>query len=109
MNEIVNARSDEPSNARDAGREDLHNAALNVSRMEQLGAHPTAMAAEHPPINAATSDLSRCPFFRALTAATSAFTARQASPTSAEIAPVEADSTAPRASDTALRAMSERA
>jgi hypothetical protein len=109
MNEMVNARSDDPSNARDARREDLHNAELNVSRMEQLGAHPTATAAEHPPIDAATSDLSRCPFFRALTAATSAFAARQASLVRADIAPVETDSTAPRASDPASHAISERA
>jgi hypothetical protein len=109
MNEMVNARSDDRSKACDAGREDSHSAELNVSRMEQLEAHPTGMAAEHPPINAATSDLSRCPFFRALTAATSAFAARQASLMRADIAPVETDSTAPRASEPASRAMSERA
>jgi hypothetical protein len=109
MNEMVNARSDDRSKACDAGREDLHNAELHLSPNAQLGTHATATAAEHPPINAATSDLSRCPFFRALTAATSAFAARQASLMRADIAPVETDSTAPRASEPASRAMSERA
>ena len=107
MNEMVNARSDDRSKACDAGREDSHSAELHLSPNAQLGTHATA--AEHPPINAATSDLSRCPFFRALTAATSAFAARQASLTRADIAPVETDSTAPRASEPASRAMSERA
>jgi hypothetical protein len=109
MNEMVNARSDDRSKACDAGREDSHSAELHLSPNAQLGTHATAMAAEHPPINAATSDLSRCPFFRALTAATSAFAARQASLMRADIAPVETDSTAPRASEPASRAMSERA
>ena len=115
MNERVNARSDDPSKARDVGREDPHNAEIHaeirVTTNEQLGARATAAptATEHPPIDATTSDFSRCPFFRALTAATSAFAARQASLMRAEIAPVETDSMTPRASDPASRAMSERA
>ena len=117
MNERVNARSDDPSKARDVGREDPHNAEIHAeihaSPNEQFGTHATATAAptatEHPPIDATTSDFSRCPFFRALTAATSAFAARQASLMKAEIAPVETDSTAPRASDPASRSASERA
>jgi hypothetical protein len=125
MNERVNARSDDPSKARDVGREDPHNAEIHAeihseihaeihaSPNEQFGTHATATAAptatEHPPIDATTSDFSRCPFFRALTAATSAFAARQASLMRAEIAPVETDSTAPRASDPASRSASERA
>lgn len=97
MNEVVNAKSDDQSNACDARREDPHNAEFHLSPNEQLGTHAAATAAQHPPINAATSDLSRCPFFRVLTAATSAFAARQASPTGTEIAPVETDSTPDRA------------
>ena len=76
MNEMVNARSDGQSNACDAGGEDPRVDRPDLPLDEKLAAHVTTMSAAHPPINAATSDLSRCPFFRALTAATSAFAAR---------------------------------
>jgi hypothetical protein len=76
MNEMSNARSDGQSNACDAGGEDPRVDRPDLPLDEKLAAHVTTMSAAHPPINAATSDLSRCPFFRALTAATSAFAAR---------------------------------
>jgi hypothetical protein len=76
MNEMSNARSDGQSNACDAGGEDPRVDRPDLPLDEKLAAHVTTMSAAHTPINAATSDLSRCPFFRALTAATSAFAAR---------------------------------
>ena len=76
MNEMSNARSDGQSNACDAGGEDPRVDRPDLPLDEKLAAHVTTMSAAHPPIHAATSDLSRCPFFRALTAATSAFAAR---------------------------------
>lgn len=120
MNEMANARSDDPSPARNVGHGNPHNAefhekfheSFHVSTDEQLGTHTTAAAAptakEHPPIDATTSDFSRCPFFRVLTSATSAFVAQQASLTRAEIAPVETDSMTPHASDPTSRAAPER-
>jgi len=59
--------------------------------------HATVEAPAHPPIDAATSDISRCPFFRALSAATSAFAARQASATSVEVTEIEPSPKPPRA------------
>ena len=103
MNEMVNARSDDRSKACDAGREDSHSAELHLSPNAQLGTHATATAAEHPPINAATSDLSRCPFFRALTAATSAFAARPTNLMKTEATKPEATKAEARQTDAALQ------
>ncbi len=90
MNEMSNARSDGQSNACDAGGEDPRVDRPDLPLDEKLAAHVTTMSAAHTPINAATSDLSRCPFFRALTAATSAFAARPTNLMKTEVTKPEA-------------------
>jgi hypothetical protein len=90
MNEMSNARSDGQSNTCDAGGEDLRVDRPDLPLDEKLAAHVTTMSAAHPPIHAATSDLSRCPFFRALTAATSAFAARPTNLMKTEVTKPEA-------------------
>jgi hypothetical protein len=90
MNEMSNARSDGQSNACDAGGEDPRVDRPDLPLDEKLAAHVTTMSAAHPPIHAATSDLSRCPFFRALTAATSAFAARPTNLMKTEVTKPEA-------------------
>jgi hypothetical protein len=112
MNEMSNARSDGQSNACDAGGEDPRVDRPDLPLDEKLAAHVTTMSAAHPPINAATSDLSRCPFFRALTAATSAFAARPTNLMKTEATKPEARQTdaalqTARAIDSAPRSPSE--
>ena len=117
MNEMVNARSDGQSNACDAGGEDPRVDRPDLPLDEKLAAHVTTMSAAHPPIHAATSDLSRCPFFRALTAATSAFAARPTNlmkteatkPEATKPEPTKAEPTKPEARQTDAALQTARA
>jgi hypothetical protein len=117
MNEMSNARSDGQSNACDAGGEDPRVDRPDLPLDEKLAAHVTTMSAAHPPIHAATSDLSRCPFFRALTAATSAFAARPTNlmkteatkPESTKPEPTKPESTKPEARQTDAALQTARA
>jgi hypothetical protein len=117
MNEMSNARSDGQSNACDAGGEDPRVDRPDLPLDEKLAAHVTTMSAAHPPIHAATSDLSRCPFFRALTAATSAFAARPTNlmkteatkPEATKPEPTKAEPTKPEARQTDAALQTARA
>jgi hypothetical protein len=117
MNEMSNARSDGQSNACDAGGEDPRVDRPDLPLDEKLAAHVTTMSAAHTPINAATSDLSRCPFFRALTAATSAFAARPTNlmkteatkPEATKPEPTKAEPTKPEARQTDAALQTARA
>jgi hypothetical protein len=117
MNEMSNARSDGQSNACDAGGEDPRVDRPDLPLDEKLAAHVTTMSAAHPPIHAATSDLSRCPFFRALTAATSAFAARPTNlmkteatkPEATKAEPTKAEPTKPEARQTDAALQTARA
>jgi hypothetical protein len=117
MNEMSNARSDGQSNACDAGGEDPRVDRPDLPLDEKLAAHVTTMSAAHTPIIAATSDLSRCPFFRALTAATSAFAARPTNlmkteatkPESTKPEPTKPEATKPEARQTDAALQTARA